>query len=237
MPYIATKPATALLIVLWLLSPATAQQHDQARPAPVAPDSAQLSSSDWYTDVTTTHLPVGVTDALSMDAGVVDVDGDGDQDIIVVSEDDQTNELYLNDGNGFFMDASDRLPVTGTPNAVVVADLVGDELPDILIGNNGQNVLLLNTGDATFKDVTAGHLPQQDDVTQDLALAAADAEAFAEAPGRYYDSNLASRLVNTLYAPRNSVDPAYAYRAFRGRDADVDALLRTRGFPVPDTAE
>jgi peptidyl-dipeptidase Dcp len=34
---------------------------------------------------------------------------------------------------------------------------------------------------------------------------------------------------------RNAVDPAEAYRAFRGRDATIDALMRDRGFPVPAT--
>jgi len=56
------------------------------------------------------------------------------------------------------------------------------------------------------------------------------AEAFAEAPGGFYDKEVAARLVEHLFAPRNSVDPAEAYRQFRGRDATVDALLRDRGF-------
>lgn len=59
------------------------------------------------------------------------------------------------------------------------------------------------------------------------------AEAFAEAPGGYYDKELAARLVEHLFAVRNAVDPADAYRAFRGRDARIDALMRDRGFPVP----
>jgi peptidyl-dipeptidase Dcp len=59
------------------------------------------------------------------------------------------------------------------------------------------------------------------------------AEAFAEAPGGFYDETVAARLVEHLFAPRNAVDPAEAYRAFRGRDAEVDALMRDRGFPVP----
>ena len=58
------------------------------------------------------------------------------------------------------------------------------------------------------------------------------AEAFAAAPGGFYDDELAARLVEHLFAPRNSVDPAEAYRAFRGRDAAIDALMRTRGFPT-----
>jgi peptidyl-dipeptidase Dcp len=59
------------------------------------------------------------------------------------------------------------------------------------------------------------------------------AEAFAEAPGGFYDKELASRMVKYLFAPRNSVDPTIAYREFRGRDAKIDALMRDRGFPLP----
>ena len=64
-------------------------------------------------------------------------------------------------------------------------------------------------------------------------LTADAAEAFAEAPGGFYDKDVAAKLVEHLFSPRNSVDPAYAYRAFRGRDADISALMRDRGFPVP----
>ena len=59
------------------------------------------------------------------------------------------------------------------------------------------------------------------------------AEAFAEAPGGFYDAELARKLVEHLFAPRNAIDPADAYRAFRGRDARMEALMRDRGFPVP----
>lgn len=56
------------------------------------------------------------------------------------------------------------------------------------------------------------------------------AEAFAQAPGGFYDEALAARLVKYLFAPRNSMDPAKAYKLFRGREADIDALMRDRGF-------
>ncbi|APU66767.1 M3 family metallopeptidase [Christiangramia flava] len=59
------------------------------------------------------------------------------------------------------------------------------------------------------------------------------AEAFAEAPDGFYDKETARKLVKYLFAPRNSMDPAEAYRKFRGRDAKIDALMRDRGFPVP----
>lgn len=60
------------------------------------------------------------------------------------------------------------------------------------------------------------------------------AEAFAESPGGFYDENMAEKLVKYLFAPRNAMDPAEAYRKFRGRDAEIDALMRDRGFPVPE---
>ena len=65
-------------------------------------------------------------------------------------------------------------------------------------------------------------------------LTADAAEAFAEAPGGFYDKKVAKKLVDYLFAPRNAMDPAEAYRKFRGRDAKVEALMRDRGFPVTE---
>jgi len=58
------------------------------------------------------------------------------------------------------------------------------------------------------------------------------AEAFAEAPGGFYDKEMSEKLVTYLFAVGNSMDPAEAYRLFRGRDAQIEALMRDRGFPV-----
>lgn len=63
-------------------------------------------------------------------------------------------------------------------------------------------------------------------------LTADAAEAFAESPGGFYDKDVAAKLVKHLFSVRNAVEPSQAYRAFRGRDADVTALMRNRGFPV-----
>lgn len=59
------------------------------------------------------------------------------------------------------------------------------------------------------------------------------AEAFEQSPGGFYDQEMAAKLVKHLFAPRNTVAPAQAFRDFRGRDAKIDALMRDRGFPVP----
>jgi peptidyl-dipeptidase Dcp len=65
-------------------------------------------------------------------------------------------------------------------------------------------------------------------------LVADAAEAFEEAPGGFYDKALCRKLHDGIIARGNTVDAAEAYRAFRGRDATVDALMRDRGFPAPE---
>ena len=61
-------------------------------------------------------------------------------------------------------------------------------------------------------------------------LTADAAEAFADSPGGFYDKEMAARMVKYLFAPRNSIEPMEAYREFRGRNPEVEALVRARGF-------
>ncbi|OYU68856.1 MAG: peptidase M3 [Alphaproteobacteria bacterium PA2] len=56
-------------------------------------------------------------------------------------------------------------------------------------------------------------------------------EAFTEAGGPY-DKAVAKRLHDKIMSRGNTVDPADQYRAFRGRDPDVKAYLRDKGFPT-----
>jgi len=58
--------------------------------------------------------------------------------------------------------------------------------------------------------------------------------AFEEAGGPY-DKAVAKRLHDDIMAVGNTVDPAQAYRNFRGRDPQVEALLRARGFAPAKT--
>ncbi|PVM85027.1 peptidase M3 [Caulobacter radicis] len=67
-------------------------------------------------------------------------------------------------------------------------------------------------------------------------LTADVAEAFQEAPGGFYDKPTGQRLIKTIMSRGNSVDPAEQFRAFRGRDVKIGALMRDRGFPAPPGA-
>jgi peptidyl-dipeptidase Dcp len=60
-------------------------------------------------------------------------------------------------------------------------------------------------------------------------LACDAAEAFMEA-GDWFDAETARRYRETILSVGDSIEPAIAYRNFRGRDADPEALLLDRGL-------
>ena len=83
-----------------------------------------------------------------------------------------------------------------------------------------------------------GHLFQSDDYSAGYysylwsdVLTADAFEAFTEGKGPY-DKAVGDRLVKYVFSVGNTIDPAEAYRMFRGRDPKVEALMRKRGFPV-----
>ncbi len=211
------KKVFALYLLVGVLSVGCSQQSS---------DRNDGSTTPLYKNVTLTNLPYEDLQLLSMDAGVEDLDGDGDMDIlianehrpnillmndgdgkfsnesaripqvnhdsedigiadfdldgdldiIVVSEDDKVNELYLNNGDGTFTDGGDRIPVTGTSNSVVVFDVNKDGASDIIIGNNGQNNLLINDGKGYFNDESIDRLGSFIDTTQDITPADIDSD-------------------------------------------------------------
>jgi peptidyl-dipeptidase Dcp len=55
--------------------------------------------------------------------------------------------------------------------------------------------------------------------------------AFTEGKGPY-DKMVAARLKKYIFSVGNTIDPADAYRKFRGRDPNVDSLMKKRGFPI-----
>lgn len=55
--------------------------------------------------------------------------------------------------------------------------------------------------------------------------------AFVEGKGPY-DKAVGKRLVDHIFSVGNTIDPAEAYRKFRGRDPKVEALMKKRGFPT-----
>ncbi|MDX1639559.1 MAG: VCBS repeat-containing protein [Balneolaceae bacterium] len=113
----------------------------------------------------------------SQDLTIANFDQSSGPDLFFASgEQSLTNEFYLNGGSGTFSDLTNRIPVAGRSYATIAADVDRDGDPDLLIGNNGQNIVLINTGNAFFSNQTPDRLPQRNDVTQDMALGDIDGD-------------------------------------------------------------
>ncbi|MEZ7500461.1 M3 family metallopeptidase [Flavobacterium sp. Arc3] len=61
-------------------------------------------------------------------------------------------------------------------------------------------------------------------------------EAFMEGDGPY-DKKVAKRLFDNVFSVGNTTDQEEAYKAFRGRDPQTDALMKSRGFAVSKKTE
>jgi len=60
----------------------------------------------------------------------------------------------------------------------------------------------------------------------------ADTWAYFEESGDVFNPDIAGRFKSIMLAPGNTTDRGDAYRQFRGRNPDVAALLKVRGFPT-----
>jgi len=111
-----------------------------------ADEPAPPQDSPVYQDVTATNLPANALGGLSMDAGIADIDGDGDLDIITCNSNGPSfreltpYRVYLNDGKGVFTDApSGFLPegIAGSGFDAEQADFNGDGQPDLFLASRG----------------------------------------------------------------------------------------------------
>ncbi|HNP31667.1 MAG TPA: M3 family metallopeptidase [Flavobacterium sp.] len=64
------------------------------------------------------------------------------------------------------------------------------------------------------------------------AISADATEAFTETRDGLYNKTVAKKLYDNVFSIGNTIDPAIAYKKFRGRDVNTDALMRARGFAV-----
>ena len=160
-----------------------------------------------------------------------DFDGDDDLDMLTVHEDDALHALLLNNGQGQFASAAGRINANSIANAVQSIDLNGDGRLDVILGNQGQNLVLIqDTAGVLQPDNTrsVGVLTTQDlllldiDGDTDLDLFVAnetDNKLFVNDGNGFFADETATRLSAATRETRE------ASAADVDNDGDLDIVL------------
>lgn len=114
---------------------------------------------------------------ISTGVGIFDIDGDGDNDVIVTSQGSELTYL-VNDGSGNFSDGTDAAGLSGLTETTSVsgADVDGDGDTDLLIGRTTGSYLLINDGGTFTEEAQSRGVYDPNDVVSGAAFADFDGD-------------------------------------------------------------
>ena len=129
-----------------------------------------LNDGNGYFTIDSTRLPPEISEEIAFPSGVLlDAENDGDLDLYLgnIGELVINDELYLNDGNGYFSLQPNAVfteynNILGEVKQILSTDFNNDTFDDILLiyqqytDNYSELKLLLNSGDTTFLDASFG---------------------------------------------------------------------------------
>jgi hypothetical protein len=115
-------------------------------------------------------------DAVTNGAIAVDVDADGDRDLVFANA--GADQLWINDGRARFADESARRlpPDSDVSQDVAAGDLDGDGDLDLVFGNEDGSRLLRNDGKGVFTTAPADAWPTAREETRKVALGDVDGD-------------------------------------------------------------
>ena len=132
-----------------------------------------MNDGNGYFSIDSTRLPLEISEAITHGSGVfLDAENDGDLDLYLGNLNDfiLNDELYINDGDGYFSLKPNAVFTEydmGEPRFILSEDFNNDTFDDILmiyalqIDGYSELKLLLNTGDTTFIDAST-NIPEND---------------------------------------------------------------------------
>jgi hypothetical protein len=195
-------------------------------------------SAGYFSDETSSRYPAFVQDH-TVEIAPGDVDKDGDPDLFIAnigfSSEETFNRLLVNNGQGFFADASlTQLPpetVTWN-NDADLADLNGDGAVDIFVssvepGTEASDLLYLNDGNGHFIDRSLIDLPE----VLDFSAAAALGDVDRDTDFDIFIANTTPVLSSTVWAKNRLYKQQLASSVQSAFTPEVFQLLRS--YPNP----
>lgn len=213
----------------------------------IAPDLImnRLAQGMGFVNQSATRLPQPITTLRGTQVLAMDIEQDGDPDLIITCNGPSQQRLWVNDGTGHFTDQSVARLGTLVMSATCAApgDVDRDGDLDLFINDeatNGQLRLLLNNGLGFFTNVTASHLPvapktnQQDINVVDLDLDwDLDVINCGKSAGQqiFLNDGTGHFTVTTALLPAGTASTYETEVADLDQDGDMDiAMLATSGL-------
>ncbi|MEM7198746.1 MAG: VCBS repeat-containing protein [Planctomycetota bacterium] len=133
----------------------------------------------YFHDATATTFPQDEASTVAL--ACVDVDADGDRDLVVGNFRNQ-NQLFLNDGAGNFAEVTTtHLPVDiDATFGLARCDVDRDGDSDLVVANKGQSKVYVNDGTGVFADETSARLPAAVHESVDVACGDVDGDGAAD---------------------------------------------------------
>ncbi len=169
-------------------------------------------------------------------AGIADVDGDGDRDVILPGGMSSTTKVFKNNGNGYFTQFSSiTLTNFGQANDIATGDMDGDfDIDAVVISSNAGGRLLLNDGTGNLSDagITIGNTADSY-YTAEAGDMDKDGDADLVFGGMYCPLTVIKNLGGTTFV----VDSSYASSNYDKHmiladydfDGDPDVFVSTYG--------
>jgi hypothetical protein len=170
-----------------------------------------------------TYFPAAVTQSstpysLPYSATIADVNGDGNGDVVVTNEFTGDITVLLGNGSGGLQLTSVGYAVGGYPyGAAIVEDLNGDGLPDILVADDNQSlVVMFGFGDGTFQAARDYYTPvPENGYAYGYSIASGDfnGDGFADLVVGNYGDQEGAGITVFLSNPDGSLQPGVNYGA------------------------